>query len=215
MAKKKKDNEEIKTVNTDDMSDEELKEYVTKEAKKDMIMDLGPYLIIIFFVIVIRTFIASPVRVNGSSMFPTLQEGDNMILYKLSKRTRGIKRFDIVVIKTDKERLIKRVIGLPGETVKYEVSEDEEGKKIAHLYINGKIIEEDFITEEAKNETCKIETTMICSSEYIVPDGEYFVMGDNRGDSLDSRIIGSVEFNKIQGITNLVFFPFDRMGTVK
>ncbi len=216
MSKKdKKESEQIE-VNTEDMSDEELKKYVTKEAKKDMLLDIGPYLIIIFFVVLIRTFIASPVRVNGSSMYPTLNEGDNMILYKLAKHTRGIKRFDIAVIKTDKDRLIKRVIGLPGETVKYEIIEEDEGKKVAHLYINDKIIEEEFISDEAKAETCKLETSPLCSEEgYLVPEGEYFVMGDNRGDSLDSRIIGSVEFEKIQGITSVIIFPFNRMGSVK
>ena len=138
----KKDNKENEVKDTKDMTTEELSNYVTKEAKKDLLMDIGPYLIIIFFVVIIRMFFASPVRVNGTSMYPTLQEGDNMILYKLSKRTRGIKRFDIVVVKTEKDEIIKRVIGLPGETVKYEVTEDEEsGKNVAPGYIDGKIIE--------------------------------------------------------------------------
>ena len=212
----KKDNTETDVKKTEDMTTDELSKYVTKEAKKDLLMDIGPYLIIIFFVVIIRVFFASPVRVNGTSMYPTLEEGDNMILYKLAKHTRGIKRFDIVVVRTEKDEIIKRVIGLPGETVKYEVTEDEEsGKTVAHLYIDGKIIEEDFITEEAKNDTCKNFSTLICSAEYKIPENEYYVMGDNRGDSMDSRIIGSVEFNKIKGITNLRFFPFNRMGKVK
>ena len=212
----KKDNKENEVKDTKDMTTEELSNYVTKEAKKDLLMDIGPYLIIIFFVVIIRMFFASPVRVNGTSMYPTLQEGDNMILYKLSKRTRGIKRFDIVVVKTEKDEIIKRVIGLPGETVKYEVTEDEEsGKNVAHLYIDGKIIEEEFISDEAKAQTCKNFETLICASEYIVPENEYYVMGDNRGDSMDSRIIGSVSFDKIKGITNIRFFPFNRMGKVK
>lgn len=216
MSKKnEKETDKISSKNKEDMTTEELSEYVTNEAKKEFLMDLGPYLIIIFFVVIIRMFIAEPVRVNGDSMYPTLNNGDNMILYKLSKHTRGIKRFDIVVVRTEKDKLIKRVIGLPGDKIKYEVTEDEDGKSVAQLYINDKIVTEDFLSDEAKKATCNSMTSSICSSEYIVPEEEYFVMGDNRGDSLDSRILGSVKFKDIQGITNLVFFPFNRMGTVK
>ena len=64
---------------------ENEKVYTTKEAKKDICLDLAPYVIILVFVFLTRAFIASPIRVNGSSMFPTLENGNVMILYKLSK----------------------------------------------------------------------------------------------------------------------------------
>lgn len=186
---------------------------VTKSAQLDMILSLMPYLIIIIFVFLIRFFIATPVKVNGSSMYPSLKNNDYMILYKLTKHMRGIKRFDIVVIKTDSGRLIKRVIGLPGEKIKYRIEENEDGETFGVLYVNDKKIEEKFLAEATKKNTCNDEW-IICESEYIVPDGEYFVMGDNRGNSIDSRKIGTIESKNIEGTTKLIFFPFTRFGNV-
>lgn len=186
----------------------------TKKAHKDMVLEYMPYIIIIIFVVIIRTFIATPIKVNGSSMSPTLYDGDHMLLYKLTPKTRGIKRFDIVVISTDSGKLIKRVIGLPGEKIKYEITKDEEGKDTATLYINGKSIEENFITEEVKNATCG-GTPKICTGEVEIPEGEYYVMGDNRGNSKDSRMIGTIEKERINGTTQIILFPFKRIGKVK
>ncbi len=89
------------------------------------------YLLIIAVVIVIRIFIITPIEVNGSSMENTLYDKDIMILNIIGYHTSGIRRFDIIVIKYGKEHLIKRVIGLPGETVEYNDNK---------LYINGKIV---------------------------------------------------------------------------
>ena len=93
-----------------------------KKANKDILLDNLPYIIIILIILIIRAFIATPIRVNGDSMDPTLQDGETMILNKLGMKTAGIKRWDIIVIKTDDSYLIKRVIGLPGESIKYEMA---------------------------------------------------------------------------------------------
>ncbi|MCX4365298.1 MAG: signal peptidase I [Bacilli bacterium] len=208
MAKNKDKNIE-KNVN-----DEEV-ENNTKKAHKDMVLEYMPYVIIIVFVVLIRTFIATPIKVNGSSMSPTLYNGDHMLLYKLTPKTRGIKRFDIVVISTDSGKLIKRVIGLPGEKIRYEITKDEEEREVATLYINGEAVEENFITDEAKNATCVIDTK-ICNGEDVeIPEGEYYVMGDNRINSKDSRMIGTVDKKNISGTTQLILFPFNRIGKVK
>lgn len=189
------------------------KEEATAKAKKDMFLDIAPYLIIIFFIVVIRTFIATPITVNGSSMDPTLKDGDYMLLYKLVKTTRGIKRDDIVVIDTASGRLIKRVIGLPGDviTFKTETVEDEE---VVSLYRNGKKVKEKYISQKAINDTCK-DGWEICNSELKIPEDEYYVLGDNRGNSKDSRMIGTVSYDEIIGTTELVFFPFNRIGFKK
>ena len=195
---------------------EEEKETVnknTKKASKDLFMEYMPYLIIIFFVVIIRLFIATPVKVKGSSMIPTLENGDTMILYKLTKNIRGIKRFDIVVIKTDSGDLIKRVIGLPGDKIKYEIKYVNE-EKTGVLYVNDKVVEEKFLSTSKKIGTCETNWT-ICSEEITVPEGEYFVMGDNRDDSKDSRMIGTIPLKDIKGTTELILFPFDRFGKVK
>ena len=94
---------------------------------------LLPYIIIIFIVVIIRTYIMTPVRVNGTSMYPTLDGGEIMLLNKLGK----IDRFDIVVVKLDdkEENLIKRIVGLPGETIEIRAS---------RIYINDKELEDNF-----------------------------------------------------------------------
>ena len=185
----------------------------TKKASKDLFLEYMPYLIIIFFVVIIRLFVATPVNVKGSSMSPTLQNGDTMILYKLTKNIRVIKRFDIVVIKTDSGDLIKRVIGLPGDKIKYEVKYVNE-EKTGVLTVNGEVVEEKFLTTSKKIGTCETNWT-ICSEEITVPEGEYFVMGDNRDDSKDSRMIGTIPFKDVKGTTELILFPFNRFGKVK
>ena len=86
---------------------------------KKYIKDLVPYIVIIIVVILIRTFIATPVIVVGDSMAPTLKEGQWLLLNKISYQFKEIERYDIVVIKMEKSEIIKRVIGLPGETIEY------------------------------------------------------------------------------------------------
>ena len=154
------------------------------------------YVIIIVIVLLIKHFIVTPIRVNGDSMNNTLKDKDIMILDKISYRFQDIKRFDIVVIKKDKEYLIKRVIGLPGETVEYKNNK---------LYINNKNVAEKFNHEE---------TTDFILEEKI-PEGYYFVVGDNRPVSNDSRYIGLIKEEDILGKTSFVIFPFNRFGSRK
>lgn len=187
----------------------------TKKAHRDFIMEYAPYVIIIAFVLVIRLFIATPVQVKGSSMYPTLKSGDVMLLYKLTKNVKGIDRFDIVVIKTDSGKLIKRVIGLPGETIKYEVVEKDDKRKLATLYVDGKKIKEEFITEEAVGDTCNGDWQVCSENGFTIPKGEYFVMGDNRVNSKDSRMIGTIPNEDILGTTEVILFPLNRIGKAK
>ena len=154
------------------------------------------YVIIIVVVLLIKEFVITPIRVNGDSMVKTLHDKDIMILDKISYRFNDIKRFDIVVIKLEDEYIVKRVIGLPGETVEYRNNK---------LYINGKQVKEDF----------KHEDTNYFILEEEIPEGFYFVMGDNRPISLDSRMIGLIKENRILGKTSLVIFPLNRIGNKK
>lgn len=185
----------------------------TRKASFDIFLSYMPYIIIIVFICIIRFFVATPVSVNGSSMYPTLKNDDYMILYKLTKKMRGINRFDIVVINTDSGRIIKRVIGLPGERIKYEIEKNDDGDEVGVLYINEKKVKEDFIDDIAKRNTCN-DDWIICKGEYIIPEDEYFVMGDNRVNSIDSRVIGTVKDKDIQGIARLRIFPFNKFGNV-
>ena len=175
----------------------------------DSLKELIPYIIIIGCVILIRTFLFTPIKVNGTSMVSTLHNGDTMILNKINSKVSTIKRFDIVVVKTNRSYLIKRVIGLPGENIKYEIKENT-----GILYINGKRVKEEFIDDDVKLNTCNNDS-MLCKDGITIPSDNYFVMGDNRGDSIDSRIIGVIDKKNIRGTTNLIIFPIKHFGIVK
>ena len=186
----KKDNKKIDTI--------KIEEKEIKENKKDnkilyYFKELVPLIIVIIAVLFVKSYIMTPIQVNGNSMDTTLQNGDIMILNKISYKIHGIKRFDIVVIKTEDTLLIKRVIGLPNEKVKIENNK---------LYINGKEYAQDFLDED----------TYTDDFEFTNLDNCYFVMGDNRGVSLDSRDLGCFDKSKIQGTTSLTIYPFNRLG---
>lgn len=158
------------------------------------------YVLVIVIALLIKKYIFSPIRVNGTSMYPTLNDGDIMILNEIGYYLNGVERFDIVVVKTEDDKIIKRVIGLPGETVKYLDNK---------LYINGEEIEEDFTHAITHN----FDLSDI--NEKIIPEGYYFVVGDNRGNSKDSRIIGLISKKQIMGKTSFVLYPFNKIGNVK
>ena len=185
----------------------------TKSAARDMFKEYGPFIIAIIFILVIRIFIASPFRVDGTSMFPTLQDGDYMILYKLKKRVKGIERFDVVVVDYTEGQIIKRVIGLPNEFIKYEVK-DVDGVRKGILYVDNKVVEEEFISDDAKIATCS-RTADVCTNGIQLGENEYFVMGDNRAVSLDSRALGAFNIKKIRGLAELRVFPFNKFGSIK
>ncbi len=149
------------------------------------------YTLIIVLIILFKMFVATPILVSGASMEATLSNKDVLILNKMTYRFNDIKRFDIVVVDDGSENIIKRVIGLPGEKVEYINNE---------LYINGKKIKENY--NHMKTE----------DFEFVVPDNEYFVLGDNRGVSVDSRILGTFSKREILGKANLVIFPFSKFG---
>ena len=166
---------------------------MNKQTKKEIII----YVSIFLLIIIIRTFIVTPIRVNGDSMNPTLKDGEIMILNKIGYSINGVERFDIVVVDYNGDKLIKRVIGLPGESFKYENN---------ILYINGQEVEEPYLNEST-------EDFNITSFGYSkIPRDCYFVLGDNRDDSKDSRIIGCVSEKQIKGKTSLVLLPFSDAG---
>jgi len=156
-----------------------------------IVKELIPYVIIVIIVVLLRTFIITPVRVDGDSMYPTLKDGEILILEKYSD---NYKRNDIVVVTYNGEKLIKRIIALPGETISYLDNV---------LYINEKPttdVVEDF-TSDFYGITLK--------------ENEYFVLGDNRTVSKDSRTIGPINKDDIIGKTRLRIFPLDKINIVK
>ena len=167
---------------------------------KEKIKTFLPYIIIIVVVLFIKAFIVTPIKVNGESMYPTLEEGDIMILNKTAYYFNEPKRFDIVVVNMPDEYLIKRVIGLPGEHIEY---------KNNTLYVDGKKIKESF--KHGKTEDFNIGEL----GSDTVPEDSYLVMGDNRENSLDSRELGFMKIDQLLGRTSLIILPFNRIGNAK
>lgn len=157
-----------------------------------IIKEILPYVLIIIAVILIRTFIITPVRVDGASMNQTLEDGQILLLYKLANVDYG----DIVVLDEEKEGeiIIKRIIGMPGDTVSI---------KDNTVYVNGEEVEEDY----AYGETSDYE-------EITLDDDEYFILGDNRPISKDSRYFGPVKEDEIIGKIIFRLWPFNKFGTI-
>lgn len=162
----------------------------------NIVKNILSYVLVIGIALLIKFFVFSPIKVNGTSMEPNLKNGDIMILNEIGYRLNGVKRFDIVVINTDGEKIIKRIIGLPGERIEYRNDK---------LYVNDEEVIENFAHGDTKDFTLIEE----------IPKDYYFVMGDNRGNSKDSRVIGPIHKSKIVGKTNLIIFPFNRIYSVK
>ena len=154
------------------------------------------YLIIILVVMLIRTFLVTPAVVDGASMDYTLENGQLVLINKFVYNVKDVKRFDVVVLDNKKEgdKISKRIIGLPNETIEYNNNQ---------LYINGKRIEENY------------EFTNTEDFSYKTKDNEYFVLGDNRVVSKDSRMLGTFSEDDIVGRVNFRLFPFKKFGTVK
>lgn len=164
---------------------------------KKFIKELIPYIIIVIVVVLIRSFIVTPVIVSGDSMVPTLKNKQLLLLNKINYQFNDIQRFDVVVIKMDKKEIIKRIIGLPGETLAYYENK---------LYVDGHEIVNDYNFETA-NFTLKD----ICNCSKI-PADKYLVLGDNRKVSADSRIIGFIDRKDIEGNVNISLWPIKKVS---
>ena len=153
------------------------------------------------------TFVGQRTEVEGASMENTLHNGDNLIVDKLSYRFHDPERFDIIVFPfqfQDNTYYIKRIIGLPGETV--QIMDD------GSIYINGEKLEENYGMEVIKPETIGRAAEPI-----ELWDDEYFVMGDNRNNSSDSRtdMVGNIKRENIIGKAWLRIWPVSDFGVLQ
>jgi len=150
----------------------------------------------ILIAILINLFLAQPTRVHGQSMEPNLHTDQRLVVEKVSYRLHGPRRGDIVVFsmpQQSEELLIKRVIGLPGETV-----EIHDGK----VYINGTLLDEPYLTQETRGRFGPI----------VIPPLHVFVLGDNRSFSNDSRAFDAVPIENILGRAWLSYWPMEDLG---
>ncbi len=172
------------------------------------ILSIGIYLLVVLIAVyLVIIYVGQRTEVSGSSMEPTLKDGDNLIVDKISYRFNDPQRFDIIVFPFQYQKdtyYIKRIIGLPGETVQI----DEEGR----IYINGTILEESYgkeiIAEDRRG---------LASEPIVLGPDEYFVMGDNRNHSSDSRVpeVGNIKRSQIIGRAWVRIWPFSAFGFIK
>ena len=151
------------------------------------------------------TFVVQRTVVEGESMESTLSDGDNLLVEKLSYRVHHPRRFDVIVFPYSKESrtyYVKRIIGMPGETVFINEHGD--------IFINDQLLEEDYGEEVMRNPGLAGNTVYLKSNEY-------FVLGDNRNHSADSRdpSVGNVTADKIVGRAAFRTYPFSKWGKVK
>lgn len=177
---------------------------MSTEKKKNLIQDFFELvrftLLVLIIVIPIRIFIAQPFIVNGSSMVPTFKNADYIIVDMLTYRHSDPKRGEVIVFRlpSDHNRfLIKRVIGLPNETVVVN------GGKITITKADGTVVQ---LAEDYLNGNFSSYAT------WKLKDNEYIVMGDNRNNSSDSRSWGILDRKLIVGKTLLRLFPFNHFG---
>ena len=181
---------------------EEIKE-------RSIFRELGGWLLYILIIIgltyLIITFVGQRTRVSGSSMETTLSNGDNLIVDKLTYHFKEPKRYDIIVFPYKYEEntyYIKRIIGLPGETVQIIDG---------YTYINGEQLVSDIYGAEV------MEAAGIAAEPITLGEDEYFVLGDNRNHSSDSRdpSVGILKRKDLMGRAWIRIYPFDKMGVIK
>ncbi|MBQ7677700.1 MAG: signal peptidase I [Lachnospiraceae bacterium] len=162
-----------------------------------MLMYVGVILVLTFCIV---HFVGQRTRVSGSSMESTLSDGDNLIVDKLSYRFHDPERFDIIIFPyqyAEDTYYIKRIIGLPGESVRIDYD--------GNIYINDELLEEDYGRETILDPGRAAETVTL-------GENEYFVLGDNRNNSSDSRFEGvaNVDRKIIIGKAFVRIFPFNK-----
>ena len=176
-----------------------------KHVVKEIFSTIFYILLVLFGTWVLITFVGQRTSVSGSSMEPTLHHGDQLILDKLSYHFSEPERFDIIVFPfqyEEKTYYVKRIIGLPGETVQIDLE--------GNIYINGEILEEDYGLEP-------ILFPGAAAEPITLGEDEYFVLGDNRNNSSDSRdaSVGNVHREDIIGKAWVRIWPLNKIGVLK
>lgn len=175
-----------------------------EDSSKELFSWMKVIFLTVLIVLAARQFVFEPVEVHGKSMMPTFKEEDKIILAKIST----IQNFDLIVFSVANDKnYLKRVIGIPGDRVKME---DDQ------LYLNGKPVEEPYLEKnlEIARQLGYPKLTEDFA-EFTVPSGTYFVLGDNRLNSVDSRMIGAILEDAVIGEVKLRLSPIEHIGIVE
>jgi signal peptidase I len=179
-----------------------------KDAKKEMISWILTIVTAVVAAFLIRTFLFEPIRVDGESMTDTLLDKELVFVTKPEYYLGSPSRQDVIICKypgRHNQYFVKRLIALPGDTV--EIKYDRQTGTNT-LYVNGEAVDEPYLTPERNNSNNAMAPLT------LGPD-EYFVMGDNRDNSNDSRYIGPISRSEIIGHVRFVFFPFNEMRNIE
>lgn len=183
------------------------KDFKKKSFAQELVSTFLYIIVITGIFVAIRTFLFAPVSVEGDSMNPTLEHEDRLLLNKVS----SVDRFDIVVFPAPEDpdkQYIKRVIGIPGDEISY---------RDQVLYLNSRPVEEAYIDLSQESDEVAAYYNSDFSLQTLegverVPEGSFFVMGDNRVNSKDSRSFGFIDIDSVIGETSLRIWPIDRIG---
>ncbi len=167
---------------------------------REFIFDFVKLIVVIVVILFLMIYVVSITQVVGSSMSSTLQDGDVLILNKIKYRFTDIKRGDIISLEyADTKYLIKRVIGLPGDTVLIRDNT---------LYINGEVYVENYLDEGLVYDDFDLSSL----GYDVIPEDMYLVLGDNRPDSLDSREIGLISKDEVIGKVSFRIWPLNKLA---
>ncbi|MBR6478430.1 MAG: signal peptidase I [Lachnospiraceae bacterium] len=181
---------------------------MNKELIKEIISNVLYFGGVLILALLIVKYVVQRTEVEGQSMEPTLYEGENLMVDKMTYRFREPKRYEIIVLRPfddePKTFYVKRIIGLPGETV--QIKDD------GCIYVNGEKLYESY-----GKEVIKPENFGRAKEPVTLGEDEYFVMGDNRNNSGDSRskYVGNIQKYKIVGRAWIRIWPLNKFGSVK
>lgn len=204
-----------------------------KAKQKNWLSEVMQYAISLIIAIIIgfllQRYVISQFQISGDSMSPTLHDGDRMIMYRLAE----LKRFDIAIIQSPDNALdadghrklyIKRVIGMPGESLtikdnKLYINDEEIEQSFLQNIINNHIQTKNYNLVDLLNNIKQMSpelpdenTTLVeKDGKWIIPDGYYFMLGDNRNNSKDSDEFGLVNKKLVEGVAIARFYPFNKM----
>ena len=167
---------------------------------REFILDFIKLVIVIVIILVLMIYVVSVTQVVGNSMYSTLNNDDVLILNKLKYRFSEVERGDIISLEyEDTKYLIKRVIGVPGDTI--SISDNT-------VYVNGEVYIENYLEEDLEYDDFQLSSL----GYQTIPADMYFVLGDNREDSLDSREIGLVSKDDIIGKVSFRIWPLNKLA---